>query len=297
MSNKNILRVYPIRITRKKWNIKVYNYHKCSEHCKIKFLHDKEFPDQILITNNQDYKDGKCNNYNKIESAFVRLIDIIDENDELGYYGKLVNADAKVIPDNSFSVSIYYPLSYIFEITINSTNRNGFTLKEVLLYIKYLYEFIYVEEERTSTPETYNLKKICNLCSDKKFNDYVDILKCVQDFDCAICCNEFTTEQESIKLKCKHVFHSECITTWISKSATCPMCRYNILECDKCDGSGIISYQFTGTVIPVDERGMDLNRNPTNGIFGIYDCDFEDLVIESLKYDRIEKRLHINIIS
>jgi hypothetical protein len=238
----------------KHWNIKLYNYHKCSEHCRIKFIQDKEFPDQILLINNPDYNDGRCKESNKIESSFIRIVDIVEENDELGDFGKLFNPNIKVIPDNSFSISIYYPLSYVFEITVNSSNRNGFTLKEVLLYIKHLYEFIYDEEERTSTPQTYNLKKICNSCSDKNFNDYVEVIKCEQNFDCSICYNEFTKDEESIKLKCNHIYHSDCIKKWVSTSSTCPMCRYNILECDKCDGSGIISYQFNGTVIPIDDR-------------------------------------------
>jgi hypothetical protein len=160
-----------------------------------------------------------------------------------------------------------------------------------------LYEFIYQEEERTATPQSYNLKKICNSCTDKKFDDYVEHVTDLPKSDCSICYNEFNDNEDILKLKCKHIYHSECIRKWASTSSTCPICRYNIIECKNCDGSGIINYQFTGVVIPVDERGINLNRNYTNGIFGIYNHDLDDLLIESLSYDRIEKRLHINIIS
>ena len=34
--------------------------------------------------------------------------------------------------------------------------------------------------------------------------------------------------------------------------------------------------------------------NTTNGIFGIYGYDIEDIIIDRLSYNRIEKRLYIN---
>ena len=115
---------------------------------------------------------------------------------------------------------------------------------------------------------------------------------------CSICHDEMNDEKMVEKLsKCKHKFHKNCIKTWLNKAGTCPICRSNVFECKTCDGSGIISYQYTGTVIPMNERGTNMNRNRTNGVFGIHSCDLEDLVLESLKYDRIKKRLDINIVS
>ncbi|GMY15920.1 RING-H2 finger protein ATL57 [Fagus crenata] len=44
--------------------------------------------------------------------------------------------------------------------------------------------------------------------------------------DCAICLSEFD-ENEAVKVIpfCKHVFHPECIDTWLSAHVTCPVCR------------------------------------------------------------------------
>ncbi|OIV99301.1 hypothetical protein TanjilG_17111 [Lupinus angustifolius] len=53
--------------------------------------------------------------------------------------------------------------------------------------------------------------------------------------DCAICLEEFR-EGEKVKMivYCKHVFHPQCIDTWIAKHVTCPICRSHKL----CQGNG-----------------------------------------------------------
>ncbi|XP_028808173.1 RING-H2 finger protein ATL57 [Neltuma alba] len=44
--------------------------------------------------------------------------------------------------------------------------------------------------------------------------------------DCTICLSEFETG-ETVKVipNCKHVFHRECVDTWLSSHVTCPICR------------------------------------------------------------------------
>lgn len=44
--------------------------------------------------------------------------------------------------------------------------------------------------------------------------------------ECAICLSEFE-EREWVKgiPYCGHVFHAECIDTWLSSHVTCPLCR------------------------------------------------------------------------
>uniref|UniRef100_A0A7C9E4F8 RING-type E3 ubiquitin transferase n=1 Tax=Opuntia streptacantha TaxID=393608 RepID=A0A7C9E4F8_OPUST len=48
--------------------------------------------------------------------------------------------------------------------------------------------------------------------------------------ECAICLNEFE-EDETLKLlpKCDHVFHPDCIDTWLAGHTTCPVCRANLV--------------------------------------------------------------------
>lgn len=44
--------------------------------------------------------------------------------------------------------------------------------------------------------------------------------------DCVICLSEFE-ERETVKMipYCRHVFHPECIDTWLESHVSCPLCR------------------------------------------------------------------------
>ncbi|XP_074581123.1 RING-H2 finger protein ATL1-like [Curcuma longa] len=47
--------------------------------------------------------------------------------------------------------------------------------------------------------------------------------------ECAVCLSEFR-EQERIRLlpSCRHVFHIDCIDTWLQSNSNCPLCRGSI---------------------------------------------------------------------
>ena len=49
--------------------------------------------------------------------------------------------------------------------------------------------------------------------------------------DCLICLDTFEEDDEIIKIKCNHVFHCNCIKSWLCKESNkCPVCR---IEVDK----------------------------------------------------------------
>lgn len=296
----NNCRVYPIRTTRKKWNIPLFSYHNCNNDCNIIIVNDES--NQYVILENPNFIDGKCSEFNKLQKTPIR-ISSFDINDPCTDNCKLYNPDQKVITDNSFILSIYFPLSYVFEVVITTpNNNNGFTLKELIYSIKNLYEYIYNEEERTASPQIYDLKKFCTSCGNKdlsKFIEKADYSKINENEECSICYSEYNSEDhenKAISLKCKHIFHDKCIKTWLENNGTCPLCRHNIFECKSCNGSGIIYYTFTGSILPIEERGNFPIRNHSNGIFGIHTFDFENLLIDNLHYDRTKKRLFMELI-
>ena len=47
---------------------------------------------------------------------------------------------------------------------------------------------------------------------------------------CAICLNSFEEGILCRSLPCKHVYHPECIDTWLLRSHRCPLCNDNILS-------------------------------------------------------------------
>lgn len=50
---------------------------------------------------------------------------------------------------------------------------------------------------------------------------------------CVICMRNFTNNKPSTRsfvkrLKCSHVYHSECLNQWLNKEITCPLCRTSL---------------------------------------------------------------------
>ena len=291
-----IVRVYPIRKTKKEWNIPFYCYHLCTQRCSQINLRERISSRSIryILVDNPDYVNHKCQLNTKLEKTFIRL-STFDPERPMGGTGPLYEPDEIVISDTRINVNISYPLSITLEVTIISQNSYGFTLCELINSIKVIYQFIYYEEERTSVPQCYRLKRDCQKCIGKKIEDYV-IEENKLDCECSICYEKHTTHS-IVKLKCDHIFHKDCIYKWIENNPSCPLCRKNVIECDECDGSGFIYYDYNGTVIPVDHRGNYLNRNTTNGIFGIFGHDLEDLVIENMYYNKENRLLSLNISS
>ncbi|NXX84683.1 PJA2 ligase, partial [Urocolius indicus] len=47
-----------------------------------------------------------------------------------------------------------------------------------------------------------------------------------QEQCCAICCSEYVKDEVITELPCHHMFHKPCVTLWLQKSGTCPVCRH-----------------------------------------------------------------------
>ena len=72
-----------------------------------------------------------------------------------------------------------------------------------------------------------------------KYNIYSDLLN-TQEYEnlsreeknhnksCIICFEEYMDESVVSKLECKHIFHTKCLSTWIEKNQSCPLCRFKI---------------------------------------------------------------------
>ena len=59
------------------------------------------------------------------------------------------------------------------------------------------------------------------------------ILICEDNIECSICLETFKIGQDlsrSRTRKCEHVFHNECLSTWLMKNAGCPCCRITLID-------------------------------------------------------------------
>jgi hypothetical protein len=70
---------------------------------------------------------------------------------------------------------------------------------------------------------------------------YSEVLLLKNKFDqttcCPICLNDFeasdmvssSTDQQPNNHDCRHLFHQDCLRSWLQKKQSCPCCRYDIL--------------------------------------------------------------------
>ena len=47
-------------------------------------------------------------------------------------------------------------------------------------------------------------------------------------YDCSICLDEIVVGDKCTELYCKHIFHTNCISTWANVGTSCPNCRQQI---------------------------------------------------------------------
>jgi len=92
------------------------------------------------------------------------------------------------------------------------------------------------------------------------------------DGECAVCKDQFALntkepdEQVIVTLPCKHSFHEGCIMPWLKSSATCPVCRFQLVPqpaSRPSDGTA------SGSVSPpLVNRASRPDAPPSGGMFG-----------------------------
>ncbi|XP_010940607.1 RING-H2 finger protein ATL16-like [Elaeis guineensis] len=92
--------------------------------------------------------------------------------------------------------------------------------------------------------------------------------------ECAVCLNEFQDE-ERVRLlpNCLHVFHIDCIDTWLQTNANCPLCRSDITPTSPISNDHLMDFasqqnlQHSGDiVIEVNDDGSDEVRPVSSSI-------------------------------
>lgn len=58
------------------------------------------------------------------------------------------------------------------------------------------------------------------------------------ELTCCICLEDVKGEELLRTLPCRHQFHPSCITPWLQKKGTCPLCKYMIIPGQEGSGSG-----------------------------------------------------------
>jgi len=280
-----LYKYYPIRKSRTFWSIPLYSEHVCTSECHTSILlTDEGF--ELVISNKA------CIYKGTLHHTFID-INSYDMTIPYGQYGPLHNPDYVVINDKEYTIDITFPIKEKVSFKISTTTPT--TLRELLMYIKLLYEHIYEEEQRTGTQRQFVINKPCKECKT------LDITQClehhVQDKrDCSICFQPLN--DECVSIRCGHVFDKDCLTTWLTRDTQggrCPLCRSPVMFCSTCNNSKQVNYTFEGASIPFEFRDITQDRETTDGVYGISKYDLEELSIEDIVYNKLQRRVVLNV--
>mmetsp|Transcript_13644 Transcript_13644/g.21309 ORF Transcript_13644/g.21309 Transcript_13644/m.21309 type:complete len:414 (-) Transcript_13644:221-1462(-) len=67
---------------------------------------------------------------------------------------------------------------------------------------------------------------------------------------CEICCDDFEENMEVTRLPCGHIFHGPCVTEWLQRHCTCPVCRYELVTDDESYEPGRIERMKDRPLVP-----------------------------------------------
>lgn len=175
-------------------------------------------------------------------------------------------------PCSNPCISLFYP---------SSTMK----LSQLLDHFLILYTTMYHIEEATASRLINNYTEECKECNHSFPTIPVAEDEAVEE--CSIC----KSEVPNVKLiRCKHIFHQECVQRWFETRRTCPLCRTPMgEECIHCNGSGVIerSEEQASFRLPSGER------NETDGVYGIHSFFLEDLYFCTLIWDKRRNLLYL----
>jgi hypothetical protein len=295
------MRIYPLRTSSDIWKIKLYSKHICTKECRLAYFeeHISDHASITFIVDNPDYnQESQTCLYNQTLKESDINIDLFNQNLPLTIDGELLFQDYIVIPDKKIDIYLTFPLKEPKKIRVESKDRLGFSLSFIVYTIQQIYRWIYRREEETCTEKNHSILYQCKTCLllDRKKTILTNRIENEKNIDnkqiCAICLDEMN--DDILNTICHHSFHNSCLEKWIEQKETCPTCRSSLTNCE-CKGKGYIYHQYKGKIIPKELRGMFISRNTTDGVFGIYGYDKEDLFLKSFLYNSVTKTLYPNV--
>ena len=104
---------------------------------------------------------------------------------------------------------------------VNLRNRNGRQNREILN------QFVDAIDNTISSNQRLNKYQVAKLPY-YKYEKKPEKIQKENKVTCPICCYGYEMQDNIRYLICSHMFHKECIDTWLVRNNRCPICRINV---------------------------------------------------------------------
>jgi len=178
-----------------------------------------------------------------IDDIFDEIMDFVNETpfttQRINNYNEAIAVNQQLV-NNIYNIRRYLEINDNERIRINNTTtRNQFANADESNFIDSLFETFLDNNINTQgiLGNVDDLQDVKVTLSQSDFNKLEKIQiknSNLNDFlnsQCNICMEEYKIDEFVIKLKCKHLFHKECIKDWLCKEKiSCPVCRMDVRE-------------------------------------------------------------------
>ena len=96
----------------------------------------------------------------------------------------------------------------------------------ITLIIIYLFIFIIlllITRRKTNINQNNTIEEVNNNFDIEIINTFENITINFINKECSICLEDII--EDTVHLKCNHIFHKECLKEWFKIKTTCPICR------------------------------------------------------------------------
>lgn len=283
---KQMNSTYPVRTSKDKYTIPLLRRHSCSMGCYV-CIYEDEATGELQIQPNPNYN-GSCQSVDTYEWSLALISDPINWRD-------IERLDEVVVADSSFEFTLSFPLQNPRSVTVQTRDNNsGFTRRDILNIIRLIYDETYTQESATATQHNIQITMSCGSCATLTAETEMEEITILGPQEtCPICIEKL--QGQCHRIHCGHTYHKECIRSWTDTGKTsCPMCRCEIINCDECNGEKMVTTSYTAAV-PERSTVPFGHRLRTDGDYGIYSYYLEDLALQGIVYNRLEKRLNIDV--
>ncbi|XP_066037936.1 E3 ubiquitin-protein ligase Praja-2 isoform X2 [Chamaea fasciata] len=163
----------------------------------------------------------------EVESSSDEENDPISDFVHLGFF--LLDGNNNLEDDSSVSEDLVVEWSLLDEF------GDGLGLAQTIPYMEPQFRTFMALEGRLEAVETalaqlesltFDVEQTHPPATKETIDCLPEIIVTGQEQCCTICCSDYVDGEIITKLPCRHLFHKPCVTLWLQRSGTCPVCRH-----------------------------------------------------------------------